>query len=79
MAEGKGIYSIFQSDIDLLTLFLGFTISSAIVFYISNSKIALEKLIGIGITVILIGVVLLSLILIILNLSFYHNFIFNIA
>jgi O-antigen/teichoic acid export membrane protein len=76
MAEGKGIYSIFQSDIDLLTLFLGFTISSAIVFYISNSKIALEKLIGIGITVILIGVVLLSFILIILNLSFSHNFLF---
>ena len=43
MAEGKGAYSLFQSDIDLLALFLGFTISSAIVFFISNKKIAIAE------------------------------------
>ncbi|MBN8696779.1 MAG: polysaccharide biosynthesis C-terminal domain-containing protein [Bacteroidetes bacterium] len=76
MAEGKGIYSIFQSDIDLLTLFLGFTISSAIVFYVSNNKINLEKLVGIGISFIAIGALILTFLFFIIPLFFNNNFLF---
>lgn len=67
MAEGKGVYTIFQSDIDLLSLFLGFTVSSATVFYVSNSKISIEKIIGLGISIVLIGIFLLSTLLLLLS------------
>lgn len=76
MAEGKGAYSLIQSDIDLLTLFLGFTISSAIVFYISNNKIAIEKLLGLGIVAVLIGLVILTGFLMILYFFYTSNILF---
>ncbi len=75
-AEGKGVYSIFQSDIDLLTLFLGFTISSAIVFYVSNNKIQINKLLGIGIAFAGIGALLLLFLFLIMHIFFKHNFLF---
>ncbi len=48
-AEGRGAYAIFTADTELLSQFLGFMITSAIVYYVANRKIALEKLLGIGI------------------------------
>ncbi len=76
MAEGKGVYSLFQSDVDLLVLFLGFTISSAIVFYVSNNRIKIEKLFGIGIIFVLGGAVILSLSYFLIPLFFSENFLF---
>lgn len=76
MAEGKGAYSLFQSDIDLLALFLGFTISSAIVFFISNKKIEIEKLLGLGIVVVSAGLILLSIFLTLLYFSYKDNLLF---
>ena len=48
-AEGRGAYAIFTADLELLSQFLGFMITSAIVYYVANRKIAIEKLLGIGI------------------------------
>lgn len=78
MAEGKGVYTIFQSDIDLLTLLFGFTFSSTLVYFVSSQKIALEKLIGVGVLIILIGCFVLSFLLFLLNASFSNNFLFPI-
>jgi O-antigen/teichoic acid export membrane protein len=55
---------------------LGFTISSAIVFFVSNKKIREDKLLGIGITSIGMGAFLLGLFLLIIPLIFSNNFLF---
>ncbi len=46
--EGRGVYALFFADISLLSTILGFSVGTAITFYISNQKIAREKTIGIS-------------------------------
>ena len=41
--EGRGVYALFFADISLLSTILGFSVGTAITFYIANKKIAREK------------------------------------
>ncbi len=59
-AEGRGIYSIYLSDIGLFTMIFSFSINSAITFYVAGNKIQIQKLLGISL-IFLIGGVLLTL------------------
>lgn len=70
-AEGRGVYAIFIADVDLFSLFLGFTVTSAITFFIANKKIAVQKLIGVGLITILFG--LIVLIVLLFSLSFVSD------
>lgn len=65
-AEGRGVYAVFVSDTDLFSLFLGFTITSAVVFFVANKNISLEKIMGLGILVTLIGTAILTVLLVVL-------------
>lgn len=67
--EGRGGYALFFADISLLSTILGFSVGTAITFYIANKKIAREKTIGISLLFSLITIFLSFLVLLIwLNL-----------
>ncbi len=68
--EGSGIYTVFLSDTELFTLLLSFSFNAGIVFFISNKKIATEKLMGLGLAFIIIGS---SILLLTLLSSKYFN------
>ncbi len=57
--EGSGIYTVFLSDTELFTLLLSFSFNAGIIFFISNKKIATEKLIGLGLVFIGMGTLIL--------------------
>ncbi len=54
-AEGKGIYAVFQSNIELFTLFFGLNINMGLSYFVSKKKIPFEKIIGLGIIGSVIG------------------------
>ena len=47
-AEGKGVVSVFQANIGICTLILGFNINFALTYIISSKKVSLEKALGIA-------------------------------
>lgn len=52
-AEGRGVYSIFYNDIQFLCLFLSLGLNTGLIYFISGSRMAVEKLAGVS--VILLG------------------------
>lgn len=74
--EGRGVYTVFQANIELFTLFLGFSLNSAFVYYISSRKIKIEKLMGIGILLLLTSSLIFLLILTIIKSFFVDSFVF---
>lgn len=75
-AEGKGVYAVFQSDCELFTLVFSFSITGGMVYFISLNKIAINKLLGLGIFILLAGALLSAAILIISKLYFNTPIIF---
>ena len=74
--EGRGVYALFFADISLLSTILGFSIGTAITFYIANNKITREKTIGISLLFSLVTILLSFLMLAIwLNLPISDLFI----
>lgn len=74
--EGRGIYALFFADISLLSTILGFSVGTAITFYVANKKIAREKTIGISLLFSLVTIFLSFLVLLIwLNLPISDVFI----
>lgn len=74
--EGRGIYALFFADISLLSTVLGFSVGTAITFYIANKKIAREKTIGISLLFSLVTILLSFIVLFIwLNLPISEIFI----
>ena len=61
--EGRGVYALFFADISLLSTILGFSIGTAISFYVANKKIAREKTIGISLLFSVVTIVLSFLLL----------------
>lgn len=47
--EGKGVLTIFQSDVILLSLLLSFNINLGLVYFISTKKISIPEMLGIAI------------------------------
>ena len=73
--EGKGAYAIIHSNIELFTLFFGLNISLGVTYFISKKSYKFEKIFGMGILFLVLGVVLFSVFL--LNLfSFFQDNIF---
>ncbi|MFN3916645.1 MAG: oligosaccharide flippase family protein [Flavobacteriales bacterium] len=56
--EGKGVHSIMFANLELLALFLSFGADLGIVYFMSNKKIAPEKLAGLAFWTIVISVIL---------------------
>ncbi len=75
-AEGRGAYAIFTADTELLSQFLGFMITSAIVYYVANKKIATEKLLGIGIITTAFSLVALLTVFGLLKLFSFNGLLF---
>ena len=74
--EGRGVYALFFADISLLSTILGFSVGTAITFYIANKKIAREKTIGISLLFSLVTILLSFIVLLIwLNLPIAQVFI----
>jgi O-antigen/teichoic acid export membrane protein len=74
--EGRGVYALFFADISLLSTILGFSVGTAITFYVANKKIAREKTIGISLLFSFVTIVLSFLMLAIwLNLPISSLFI----
>jgi O-antigen/teichoic acid export membrane protein len=61
-AEGKGIFSIFQSNAALLSLFIGLNIGMGIIYFISTNKYSIAEILGATIRILaislLVGVLL---------------------
>lgn len=47
--EGKGVLTIFQSDVILLSLLLSFNINLGLVYFISTKKVSISEMLGIAI------------------------------
>ncbi len=63
--EGKGAYAIFQSDLALFVLFLGFNINFGIAYFVSNKKMSLSKMMGLAMLLALSGLLLLTLFIVV--------------
>lgn len=74
--EGRGVYTIFQANIELFALFLGFSLNTAFVYYISSRKIKIEKLVGIGILLLLVSTLIFLMVLTTIKLFFVDSFVF---
>ncbi|MBI2721818.1 MAG: oligosaccharide flippase family protein [Bacteroidetes bacterium] len=75
-AEGKGVYAIIQSDCELFSLVFSFSITGGMVYFISLNKISINKLLGLGVFILLIGAFLSASILVISKLYFSTSLIF---
>lgn len=75
-AEGKGVLSIFQADIDFFVLFFSFSISTGIVYFVSSKKISVEKLFAVGLLILGAGLILLLLLLTSIKIYFIKSFVF---
>jgi len=73
--EGKGVYAVFQADIHLFTLFLGLGLSSGIIYFVSNKKFRIEKLLGISVFILFLGTALVALTLFLLKSSGFAHYI----
>lgn len=60
---GRGLYAILLADIGLFNIIFSFSITTAIIYFISSKKIPLNKILGISITSSLITVLLIACIL----------------
>jgi O-antigen/teichoic acid export membrane protein len=88
--EYKGIFSFFESDIILLTLFTGFGMDTAITYYLSKKQHDISKVLGASVLVLVTTIIFLLLLLFILlkinpsnplfptsyNSSFYYFYLF---
>lgn len=72
-AEGKGVLSIFQADIDLFVLFFSFAITTAVVYFVSSKVIKIEKLLAVGLLVVGVGLIILFLLLSIIKFYFFNK------
>lgn len=64
-AEGRGLYAIFYADVELFITVLGFSINTAIIYFIANGKIEKNKIVGLSVfssfaTVLLSSILILS-------------------
>lgn len=75
-AEGRGAFAIFTADTELLSQFLGFMVTSAIVYYVANRRIAIEKLFGIGLLTTAFSMVALFIIFGLLKLLALNGLLF---
>lgn len=75
-AEGKGVLSIFQADIDLFVLFFSFAITTAIVYFVSSKHIVTEKLLAVGLLIIATGLIILLGLLLTIKFYFSKSFVF---
>lgn len=75
-AEGKGVLSIFQADIDLFVLFFSFAITTAVVYFVSSKQIIIEKLFAVGLLIITIGLLILIGLLLVIKCYFENSFVF---
>lgn len=74
--EGRGVYALFFADISLLSTILGFSVGTAITYYIANKKIDREKTIGISLLFSLVTILLSFIVLLIwLNIPISDVFI----
>jgi O-antigen/teichoic acid export membrane protein len=69
-AEGRGEYALFINALGIATIFLGFGLPSAVIYFISGNKMQPEKILP---TVLLFNVVMAFIVLIILQLLFILN------
>lgn len=74
--EYKGIFSFFESDIILLTLFTGFGMDTAISYYLSKKQHDISKILGVAIIVLLSTIIFLFLLLFSLIHISPDNFLF---
>ena len=73
---GRGVFSIFQSDIELCALFFGFSLNSALTYFVANRKIELEKLGGIALLLFACSFLLFSLVLFLIYYFSKNTFLF---
>lgn len=56
--EGKGIYTVLQSNAELFCLVFGFSISSGALYFISKGEVALKNIIGMSGATLIISVII---------------------
>ncbi|HTB05400.1 MAG TPA: oligosaccharide flippase family protein [Bacteroidia bacterium] len=61
--EGRGVYSIFQANIDFFVLILGINVNTGLVYFVSSKRIAEGKLIGVTIITVCSAVLLMLMII----------------
>lgn len=75
-SEGKGVYTLFQTDLQFFVMFLTLTMNTGITYFTANNKISLENLMGIVLSVLFVGTFILILFLSYLNFSDNNRLIF---
>lgn len=53
--EGKGVYTLLLTNVQLLVMFLGLNLPGAIQFFMANKKIDIRNLTGVGLMLLMIG------------------------
>ena len=61
--EGKGVYTVFIANIQLLALFFSLSANSGIVFFLSNKELSKEKILGLTIYTFLFSILIGALII----------------
>jgi O-antigen/teichoic acid export membrane protein len=67
-ASGRGLYAIFYADVGLFNTFLGFSITTAIIYFLSAKKLTFNKILGIS-TIISMASIFLSIIILVIWLQ----------
>ena len=80
--EGKGVFAVYVANVEILALLFSLGTEQGIVYFISNKKIKVEKILGIAIIVYLISVIANFFIIFFLNIrilfvSQYDEFFFR--
>ncbi len=61
--EEKGVFSLFQTNIQFFVLFFTLSMTTGITYFIANSKIPLSNILGMALQIVLIGSILIILML----------------
>lgn len=64
--EGRGVYAVFNANSEFLALLFGFGMGSVITYFASNRQIPTDKLLGLSLTALATGSVLVAIVLVVL-------------
>ncbi len=56
--EGKGVFSIFAANIQLLALILGVSLNAGIIYFISSKKLKVQKILGLSVYILAFSTVI---------------------
>jgi len=76
-AEGRGAYALYQNSVQLAGVWLGFSLSSTIIYFTQQGEMNTSRLLGNAIILLLLSTLLSMTVLLVLYLYDHHNIIYS--